>query len=154
VGVRSQPGQGSRFSLALAAEAEELPASAPTPTAGAAPQLLLAEGRSPHLTRTEAALASAGYQVRIAHDGEECLRTALETRPDLMVVKLQLPRLSGIDLIRRLRADPALTGVPLIALTALDRPDDEERCRAAGASRYLRQPLADQLLYQLINELL
>jgi PAS domain S-box-containing protein len=157
VGVSSRPGQGSCFSLYLAvAEDEQAPAAPPRAdrvTTGTGPRLLLAEDRSRHIARTAAALADVGYQVRVVHDGDECLRTALATHPDLMVVDLQLPRLSGLDLIRRLRAAPSLTTTPLIALTALDRPGDEDRYHAAGASRYLRKPLTPQRLYQLISEL-
>jgi PAS domain S-box-containing protein len=156
VSVTSEPGAGSCFSVYLAtaedADLWQRISSLEQPHEGGL-RLLLADDYAPNLTWCESVFAGAGFLVRIAHDGDECLRAALAMRPDIMVVDLQMPRLSGVELIKRLRAVPALAGIPLVALTALDLAGDAERCRAAGASHYLRKPLAPQLLYELITRL-
>ncbi|PDW02755.1 PAS domain-containing protein [Candidatus Viridilinea mediisalina] len=150
--VTSKLGQGSRFTIFLATGSEPLLQQQPK-TVQQGLRVLLADDHGPNLIWYETLLSGLGYQVRIAHDGKECLQAANAILPDLMVIDLQMPQLAGIELIQRLRAIPALANTPLIALTALDRPNDEARCRAAGATHYLHKPLMPHLLLKIFNEI-
>ena len=75
-------------------------------------------------------------------DGREALARARAMRPDLIVMDIQLPHVSGVDLIRQLKGDPVLKGVPILAVTAYAGAEDEAKIRAAGADAYVTKPIA------------
>jgi CheY-like chemotaxis protein len=83
-------------------------------------------------------LTSSGYQVRLASDGEEGLRLALETRPDVIVLDMMLPKISGLDVLRALKQDQATERIPVIALSGLPM-SNEARLRRDGAIKYLQK---------------
>jgi CheY-like chemotaxis protein len=83
-------------------------------------------------------LTSSGYQVRLASDGEEGLRLALETRPDVIVLDMMLPKISGLDVLRALKQDQATDRIPVIALSGLPM-SNEARLRKDGAIKYLQK---------------
>jgi DNA-binding response OmpR family regulator len=84
------------------------------------------------------ALSHAGYEVATASDGEEGLQTARTSRPDLIVLDMMLPKVSGIDVLRALRGEAATQTVPVIVLTGLsDR--NKEKLIAEGASEFLEK---------------
>lgn len=74
------------------------------------------EAHVTHIVGTK--LRRAGYEVDVAGDGEEALRQALESPPDLMITDLQMPYLSGFEVAMRLKADPRTSAVPILLLTA------------------------------------
>lgn len=82
-------------------------------------------------------LESAGFRVATAVDGVEALTRLREARPDLVVSDVQMPRMDGLDLTRRIREDKALAGLPVVLVTSLDSPLDRERGVDAGASAYI-----------------
>jgi CheY-like chemotaxis protein len=83
-------------------------------------------------------LTSSGYEVVLAGDGEEGLRLALETRPDVIVLDMMLPKLSGLDVLRALKKDHATERIPVIALSGLPM-SNEARLRRDGAIKYLQK---------------
>jgi two-component system, cell cycle response regulator DivK len=85
-------------------------------------------------------LGSAGYEMIEAHDGETALTTAASERPDLILMDIQLPGLDGYEATRRIKADPALRGIPIIAVTSYALSGDEEKARAAGCAAYVAKP--------------
>jgi CheY-like chemotaxis protein len=89
-------------------------------------------------------LTSSGYQVELASDGEEGLRLARETRPDVIVLDMMLPKLSGLDVLRALKQDDATEGIPVIALSALPM-SNEARLRKDGAIKYLQKSSLEDL---------
>src|SRR3990170_161585 len=85
-----------------------------------------------------------GYEVDVAHDGEEGLALALDHPPDLVLLDLMLPRLDGVEVCRRLRS---ASNVPIIILTARDSVNDKVRGLDAGADDYVTKPFSfDELL--------
>jgi two-component system cell cycle response regulator DivK len=79
---------------------------------------------------------------------------AREQRPDLILMDVQLPRLSGIEATRRLRGEPATSGTPIIAVTSFALSGDEQRAKEAGATAYLAKPYSPFTLLELIRKLL
>ena len=77
-------------------------------------------------------LGSADYQMIEAHDGETALTMAASEQPDLILMDIQLPGLDGYEATRRIKADPAISGIPIIAVTSYALSGDEEKARAAG----------------------
>ena len=99
-------------------------------------------------------LGSAGYQMIEAHDGETALTTAASERPDLILMDIQLPGLDGYEATRRIKADPALSGIPIIAVTSYALSGDEEKARAAGCSAYVAKPYSPLELLKKLREYL
>ena len=87
-------------------------------------------------------LKANGYEVVPVADGQNVLATAQRFAPDLVIMDIQLPNVSGIDLIAQLKADNDLNGVPVLAVTAYAGKGDEDRIRAAGAEDYLAKPVS------------
>ena len=83
----------------------------------------------------ERALVRAGYHVVTASDGEEALRVAGETRPDLILLDMLLPKLSGQEVLRSLRTTPQTAAVPIIVLSSLPQ-SNERRLKRDGATAY------------------
>src|SRR5262245_29416343 len=91
------------------------------------PRILIAEDTQNAAELLEAFLADEGYDLRVASDGEQTLRQVAEWRPDLILLDVMMPRLSGFEVCKRLRADPATRDVAVLMITALDQQADVER---------------------------
>jgi two-component system cell cycle response regulator DivK len=94
------------------------------------------------------------YQLVEAFDGEEGVAKALELRPDLILMDIQLPKLSGMDATRKLRADPATANTPIVTITSFALSGDEQKAKDAGATAYLAKPYSPFDLLNLIRKLL
>ena len=92
------------------------------------------------------------YQLAEAHDGEEGVAKALELRPGLILMDIQLPKISGLEAIRRLRAETATAATPIIAITSFALSGDEQKAKAAGATAYLAKPYSPFDLLKLIRQ--
>ena len=90
-----------------------------------------------------------GYDVREVDDGAQVMDAVRDYAPDLVTMDLNLPHVSGETLIRRLRRDAKLAGVPVLAITAFASPSDEQRIRQSGADGFMAKPLA---LRRLLDE--
>ena len=99
-------------------------------------------------------LQRAGYTVVTAADGQQALTAAREQRPDLAVLDVMMPGLNGYEVTRRLRADPATAGIPVILLTARVQEADVSRGFEAGADDYLRKPFSPQELRSRVQAIL
>jgi len=86
-------------------------------------------------------LSHVGYAIREAANAEDGLALAYSERPRLVLMDVQLPGMSGVDALGRLRADPVTAGIPVIAVTALAMKSDRARLAAAGFDAYLEKPL-------------
>ena len=87
-------------------------------------------------------LRAGGHEVEPCADGAAVLETARAFAPDLVIMDIQLPGVSGLDLIGAIRDDATLARVPVLAVTAYAGKGDEERIRAAGANDYLSKPVS------------
>jgi two-component system cell cycle response regulator DivK len=99
-------------------------------------------------------LRRTSYRLLEAPDGEAGVAVALAERPDLILMDIQLPKLSGLDATRRLRAEPATAQTPIIAITSFALSGDDQRAREAGASAYLAKPYSPFTLLSLIRQFL
>lgn len=87
-------------------------------------------------------LKASGFTVEPVADGQAVLETARNFVPNLVIMDIQLPHVSGIDLIAEMKRDRLLSSVPVLAVTAYAGKGDEERIRAAGAQGYLAKPVS------------
>src|SRR5262245_66342075 len=97
-------------------------------------------------------LRNTSYRLIEAPDGETGLTMAREQRPDLILMDVQLPKVSGIDATRALRAEPSTADIPIIAITSFALTGDEQRARDAGASAYLAKPYSPFALLEMIRK--
>lgn len=95
-----------------------------------------------------------GYQVIEVLDGEEALAAAERERPDLILMDIQLPRISGLEATRRIKARDHLRSIPVIAVTSFALSGDEQKAVAAGCDAYIAKPYRPRDLLQLIRKLL
>jgi len=99
-------------------------------------------------------LKRTSYTLIEAHDGEAGVAKALECRPDLILMDIQLPKISGIEATRRLRAEAATAATPIVAITSFALSGDDQKARDAGATAYLAKPYSPMDLLKLIRRLL
>src|SRR3569832_393023 len=99
-------------------------------------------------------LAAHGHEPEAVTDSRNALDTARSFSPDLVITDIQLPHVSGLDLIRMIRADEQLAEVPIMAVTAYSAQGVEERIRGAGAQAYVSKPISVVRFAQTVDELL
>ena len=97
---------------------------------------------------------SVGYQLLEAEDGAAGVAMAAEHKPDLILMDIQLPVLDGYEATRRIKADPALRHIPIIAVTSYALAGDEAKTRAAGCDGYVAKPFSPRELLAKINQFL
>jgi two-component system cell cycle response regulator len=110
--------------------------------------ILLIEDNAANMDLARYLLEAHGFACHEARDGEAGVRAARERRPDLVLCDLRLPGMDGFAVLRELRADAALAGLPVIALTAYAMVGDRDRVLAAGFDGYLAKPLDPQRFAQ------
>lgn len=99
-------------------------------------------------------LRAHGYEVAGLRDGREALAAARAMRPDLIVMDIQMPHVTGLELTETIRADPDLASTPIMAVTAYAGKSDEDRIRAAGANAYVSKPIALMRFIETVRGLL
>ena len=99
-------------------------------------------------------LAAHGHQPEAVTDSRNALEKAKSFEPDLVITDIQLPHVSGLDLIRMIRKDEQLAQVPIMAVTAYSAQGDEDRIRAAGAQAYVSKPISVVKFAQTVDDLL
>lgn len=98
-------------------------------------------------------LGRTSYRLIEAMDGQLGVETALRELPDLILMDIQLPKLSGLDATRMLRADPKTAAIPIIVITSFALSGDDQKAKDAGASAYLAKPYSPRELLQMIRKL-
>jgi two-component system cell cycle response regulator DivK len=103
--------------------------------------VLIVDDNPQNLKLAKVILAAEGYTVKTAIDAEDALRILESFRPRLILMDLQLPHMDGLELTRRLKADPERREIIIIALTAYAMKGDEEKAFAAGCDGYMSKPI-------------
>ncbi len=105
------------------------------------PRILIADDNQQNAELLEAHLDDPNWETRIAVDGESTLQQARTWRPDLLLLDVMMPKLSGFDVCKQLRAEEAFAKMGILMVTALDQPSDVERAIEAGADDFLSKPI-------------
>jgi CheY-like chemotaxis protein len=121
--------------------AQPRPAAKPPAADAALPRILIADDNLQGLELLEAYLSGGDYEIATASDGEETLRQVKQWQPDLLLLDIMMPKISGFEVCKRLRADPTTRDVAIIMVTALDQPSDIERAVEAGTDDFLTKPI-------------
>ena len=103
--------------------------------------ILIVEDNEKNMKLVRDILQHRGHQTIEAATGEEGVRLAGEHRPDLVLMDIQLPDIDGIAALGRIRAVPALDGVPVIAVSASVMPDDQQKIVASGFDAFITKPI-------------
>jgi two-component system cell cycle response regulator DivK len=117
-------------------------------------QILVVEDHEDNRRILQDLLENAGYETLQADTAEAGVSLADAQRPDLILMDIQLPGLDGYDATRRIKANPALRHVPIIAVTSYALSGDEARARAAGCDGYVTKPFSPRALLATIREYL
>jgi len=119
-----------------------------------APRVLIVEDNPVNLELVAALLESEGCGAISAESADAGLRLAVAERPDLILMDIQLPGISGYDATRRLKADPVTAGIPVVALTAHAMRGEEARAREAGFDAFLTKPIDTQVFRETLRRFL
>lgn len=121
----------------------------------AAPRILVVDDSITARSLEKSILEANGFKVRVAVDGLEGLELAREEKPDLIVSDLQMPRLDGFGLLQALKADPRLSDIPVIIISSVERPEDQQRGLFLGADAYVvKRKFDEQELLETIRQIL
>ena len=101
-----------------------------------------------------AVLEGSGFVTDSVSDGARAIEAAKRSRPDLITMDINLPNVSGLELIKRLRADSELNQIPICAVTAYVGKGEETRIRKAGADDFMAKPISMNALLDTVNRLL
>jgi two-component system cell cycle response regulator DivK len=99
-------------------------------------------------------MAASGYELIEATTGEEGIAAAARERPDLILMDIQLPGIDGYEVTRRIKANPQLKSIPIIAVTSYALSGDDKKAFAAGCDGYVTKPYSPRLLLAKIREYL
>ncbi len=116
--------------------------------------ILIVEDNPQNLKLAQLVLHKAGHSILAAENGEIGLQMAHEHSPDLVLMDVQMPGLDGLEVTRRLKADPQTMNIRVVALTALAMKGDAERILAAGCDAYLAKPYQYQQLLDVVDRAL
>jgi two-component system cell cycle response regulator DivK len=108
----------------------------------AAHKVLIVEDNVMNMRLVNDLLEAHGYTTLQARDGLQVLEIARLHRPDLILMDIQLPEVSGLEITKRLKADEELRGIPVVAVTAFAMRGDEEKIRQAGCDGYMTKPIS------------
>ena len=117
-------------------------------------RILLVEDQEDNRRIMRDLLSASGYQLVEANDGEQGLALASSEVPDLILMDIQLPGLDGYEVTRRIKANAALSHIPIIAVTSYALSGDDQRAAAAGCDGYVAKPFSPRVLMARIRELL
>lgn len=118
------------------------------------PRILIVDDNPENLDILQTRLARHGYEILTARDGEEALATARETRPDLILLDIMMPKLDGIEVCRRLKADRSLPFIPIVMVTARADSKDIVAGLEAGGDEYLTKPVDQAALVARVKSML
>jgi PAS domain S-box-containing protein len=163
VSVSTELGKGSRFTVSLPWEdnitlsspvVESIEPELPIQTTLSQAVILLVDDNQNVIETLYDYLSIKGYQLLTAHNGIQAIDKTIEEKPDLILMDIQMPGMDGLEAIRQIKANPEVSMIPIIAITALAMPGDQARCLEAGAQDYLSKPLSFKALVESIEGVL
>jgi CheY-like chemotaxis protein len=110
-------------------------------TVGAGEAILIVEDNAISRKLVETVLKPHGYRLFFAHNGQEAIDVALQEHPDLILMDMKLPRISGYDTVRALKSQPETASIPIVALTAHAIGSERQRAMAVGCEDYIIKPI-------------
>jgi two-component system cell cycle response regulator DivK len=116
--------------------------------------ILVVDDNADNRDLTQILLECEGFEVRMAEDAAQALGMLGSYRPNLILMDVQLPGIDGLELTRRLRQDPALRGVIIVALSAYAMAAEKENARAAGCDGYITKPINTRTFASLVQQYL
>jgi CheY-like chemotaxis protein len=122
----------------------------PSPT----PRILIADDNLQNVELLEAYLAAEDWQTRAAADGEETLARVRDWQPDLILLDIMMPKISGFEVCKRLRADPRTSDIAVLMITGLDQPSDMDKAVDAGTDDFVTKPIKKPELLLRVRSLL
>jgi len=99
-------------------------------------------------------LKKSGYETDFAYDGEEALEKVAQFKPDLVILDVMMPKLTGYQVCERLKADQETAGIPIILLTAKGQEPDRDMAQKFGADEYMTKPFSPRLLMDTVARLI
>jgi CheY-like chemotaxis protein len=117
-------------------------------------RILIVEDNPQNMRLIKMTLRAKDYTLLEATDGAQALDVAVREQPDLIIMDIQLPKVSGLEVARRLRGIPSFSRVPIIAITAYAMKGDKEKAIDAGCDAYLSKPINTRELPQVIAQML
>jgi PleD family two-component response regulator len=104
-------------------------------------KILIADDNHQNCELLDAYLADEGYQIEMAYDGQQALDAVAKSQPDLILLDIMMPKVSGYEVCKRLKANAATEDIPIIMITALAEMGDIEKALSAGATDFLTKPV-------------
>ncbi|PHV11763.1 response regulator [Chitinimonas sp. BJB300] len=159
IGVQSRVGEGALFHFTALFQAATTPSKQPTPeTPSSLPsfggvRVLLVEDNEINQQIAQELLQAAGVNVTVANNGREALDKLLAVEPapfDLVLLDVQMPVMDGFATIRAIRAEPSLTDLPVVAMTAHALLEEKQRCLDSGMNDHLAKPITPQALFDTV----
>ena len=117
-------------------------------------KILIVEDNPENMRLLEMTLRARGYTLLKATDGEKALDIAMRKRPDLIIMDIQLPKMNGLEVTKKLRETPAFSHTPIIGVTAYAMKGDKEKVIASGCDVYLSKPINTGELPKVIAKML
>ena len=143
--MQSQHNQSTARGSAAAASFEDLKRPA---------RVLIADDNPQGVELLEAYLGDCAYETRTAADGEETLHQVSDWSPDLILLDIMMPKISGFEVCKRLRRDPATRAIAILMITALDQPSDIDKAVDAGTDDFVTKPINKSELMLRVRSLL
>ncbi|MGE3313873.1 MAG: response regulator [Planctomycetaceae bacterium] len=117
-------------------------------------KILIADDNHQNCELLDAYLADEGYEMVVAYDGKQALQKVAETQPDLILLDIMMPKLSGYEVCQQLKRDESTRNIPILMVTALNEQGDIEKAVAAGCDDFLTKPVNSLELKTRVRSLL
>lgn len=119
-----------------------------------AKRILIVEDNDLNLKLFRDLLGANGYETVETKEGLEAVSLARNLRPDLILMDIQLPEISGLDVTKKIKSDESIRDIPIVAVTAFAMKDDEEKILRAGCEAYISKPISIEHFLQTVRKFL
>jgi two-component system, cell cycle response regulator DivK len=133
---------------------ETVPIRARERRRGVGKTVLIVEDNELNMKLFHDLLEAHGYQILQTRDGMEALQIARDHKPDLILMDIQMPVMDGYEATRRIKANPELKAIPILAVTSYALSGDEDKARAAGCDGYIAKPYSPRQMLAKVREIL